>query len=181
MTGRTPRRNLDANTTGKCRVEDRATRTQPVGGPDSPVRIARVLSALADPTRLRILALLSAGERCVCEIHQSLRLPQPTVSRHLALLRRAGLVATRKDGLWVHDQMTGRGAGGLRPVVEAVEACLAASSEGRRDRARLHALPACCAGDREQDDRPSVPAPSSGRRRQIEAHGRPGGSRADRR
>ena len=57
-----------------------------------------VLKALADKTRLRILGLLAAGEVCVCHLHKSLKLPQPTVSRHLAYLRRAGLVETRKDG-----------------------------------------------------------------------------------
>ena len=49
--------------------------------------------------------LLLAGEVCVCNIHDSLGLPQPKVSRHLAYLRRAGLVAARKDGLWVHYRL----------------------------------------------------------------------------
>lgn len=61
-----------------------------------------LFKALADTTRLRILGLLLDGEICVCHIHQSLGLPQPKVSRHLAYLRRAGLVDARKDGLWVH-------------------------------------------------------------------------------
>ena len=64
-----------------------------------------VLRALADPTRLRILGLLSGGEVCVCHIHDALRIPQPKASRHLAYLRRAGLVATRRDGLWVHYRL----------------------------------------------------------------------------
>ena len=59
-----------------------------------------LFKALADDTRLRILALLQAGEICVCDIHGTLGLPQPTVSRHLAYLRKAGLVQGRKDGLW---------------------------------------------------------------------------------
>ena len=64
--------------------------------------LERVLKALADTTRLRILALLRAGEVCVCHIHESLKLPQSKVSRHLAYLRQAGLVRARRDGLWVH-------------------------------------------------------------------------------
>src|SRR5215475_12596891 len=68
----------------------------------------QVFKALADPTRIRILGLLTAGEVCVCNIHESLRLPQPLVSRHLAYLRRAGLVETRKEGLWVHYRMAPR-------------------------------------------------------------------------
>ena len=64
-----------------------------------------VLKALADGTRLRILTLLRAGEVCVCNIHESLRLPQAKVSRHLAYLRHAGLVEARRDGLWVHYRL----------------------------------------------------------------------------
>lgn len=65
-------------------------------------QLEQVFRALADQTRLRILALLGSNEVCVCHIHDSLGLPQPTVSRHLAYLRRAGLVATRRDGVWMH-------------------------------------------------------------------------------
>ena len=58
--------------------------------------------AFADPTRLRILGLLAGGEICVCNIHECLGISQPMASRHLAYLRKKGLVRTRKDGLWVH-------------------------------------------------------------------------------
>src|SRR6187401_1803600 len=61
--------------------------------------------ALADATRLRILGLLLSGEVCVCDIHESLKIPQPKASRHLAYLRRAGLVETRRDGLWIHYRL----------------------------------------------------------------------------
>lgn len=64
-----------------------------------------LFKALGDRTRLRILALLAAGEVCVCNIHESLNLPQPTVSRHLAYLRRSGLVETRRDGVWMHYRL----------------------------------------------------------------------------
>ena len=69
------------------------------------IDLATVLKALADTTRLRILGLLLTGEICVCHIHESLKISQPKASRHLAYLRRAGLVATRRDGLWVHYRM----------------------------------------------------------------------------
>jgi ArsR family transcriptional regulator len=75
-----------------------------------------IFKALADKTRLRILALLGGNEVCVCHIHDSLGLPQPTVSRHLAYLRRAGLVEVRRDGVWMHYQV----ARSLRPDVQAV-------------------------------------------------------------
>src|SRR6187455_3252660 len=68
-------------------------------------RLESFFKALADTTRLRILALLGNNEVCVCHIHDSLGLPQPTVSRHLAYLRRAGLVDTRRDGVWMHYQV----------------------------------------------------------------------------
>jgi ArsR family transcriptional regulator len=60
-------------------------------------------AALADPTRRRILALLQqGGEQCVCMLYEALALSQPKVSRHLGVLRAAGLVATRREALWVH-------------------------------------------------------------------------------
>ena len=75
-----------------------------------------VFKALADQTRLRILALLGNNEVCVCHIHDSLGLPQPTVSRHLAYLRRSGLVAVRRDGVWMHYQVSRS----LDPVIQRV-------------------------------------------------------------
>jgi ArsR family transcriptional regulator len=60
-------------------------------------------AALADSTRRRILALLQeGGEQCVCVLYETLDLPQPKVSRHLGVLRAANVVATRREGLWVH-------------------------------------------------------------------------------
>jgi ArsR family transcriptional regulator len=65
----------------------------------------QLFKALADATRLRILGLLLTGEVCVCHIHESLGISQPKASRHLAYLRRARLVATRRDGLWIHYRL----------------------------------------------------------------------------
>ena len=71
---------------------------------DEAVSQARLLKALADPTRLRILSLLSRyeGEVCVFEIVESFTLEQPTISHHLRILRDAGLVDCRKKGLWAY-------------------------------------------------------------------------------
>jgi ArsR family transcriptional regulator len=77
-----------------------------------------LFKALADKTRLRILALLGNNEVCVCHIHDSLGLPQPTVSRHLAYLRKSGLVAVRRDGVWMHYRVSRS----LNPVVQRVVA-----------------------------------------------------------
>lgn len=61
-----------------------------------------LFKALSDETRLRIIVLLSEKELCVCQIEAALRLPQVKVSRHLAILRYAGLVKDRRDGLWIY-------------------------------------------------------------------------------
>ena len=64
---------------------------------------AQSYKALADETRLRILALLlSEGELCVCDIIASLKLPQSTISRHLAYLRKTDWVNDRRNGLWIY-------------------------------------------------------------------------------
>jgi ArsR family transcriptional regulator len=62
----------------------------------------QLFKAFADETRLRILNLVAQRERCVCEFQQILRVPQPTISRHLAYLRRSGLLVARRDGKWIH-------------------------------------------------------------------------------
>lgn len=78
--------------------------------------LERVFKALADSTRLRILALLGNNEVCVCHIHDSLGVPQPTASRHLAYLRRSGLVEARRDGVWMHYQVSRS----LSPLVRSI-------------------------------------------------------------
>jgi ArsR family transcriptional regulator len=67
--------------------------------------VTKLFKALADETRVRIVALLGPGELCVCELQEVLDLPQPTVSRHLALLRAAGLVQDRREGNWVYYRL----------------------------------------------------------------------------
>ena len=105
----------------------------------------QVFKALADPTRIRILGLLTAGEICVCHIHESLRLPQPLVSRHLAYLRRAGLVETRKEGLWVHYRMATRRDGLTRTLLDAVSHVIGHLSTVAKDTKRLEKTTGCCA------------------------------------
>ena len=65
-------------------------------------RVDVMFRAFSDRTRLRLLNLLRGGEACVCDLVDVLQVPQPKVSRHLAYLRRAGLVTARKDGYWMH-------------------------------------------------------------------------------
>lgn len=77
---------------------------------------ARRFKALADETRLRILALLLEGELCVCEIMAALELPQSTISRHLAYLRNSGWAKGRRQGAWMYYQL----CAGQDTLVEAM-------------------------------------------------------------
>ena len=97
-----------------------------------PEALAAVYKAAGDPIRLRILALLAHGELCVCHLHSSLDIPQSTVSRHLGVLRVAGLVRGRRDSSWVHYALT-----------EAAEQWLATPLAAWREQADAHPSKAC--------------------------------------
>jgi ArsR family transcriptional regulator, arsenate/arsenite/antimonite-responsive transcriptional repressor len=64
--------------------------------------LVALFAALADPTRLRLLNLMNGREVCVCYFVEILKQGQPKISRHLAYLRRAGIVEARRDGKWMH-------------------------------------------------------------------------------
>jgi DNA-binding transcriptional ArsR family regulator len=68
-----------------------------------------VMKSVADPTRVRILKALEAGEMCVCQLIAILEFNQSTVSKHLFLLKMAGLVKERREGKWVHYSLDGSG------------------------------------------------------------------------
>ena len=87
---------------------------QPLG------QLETLFKALADSTRLRILGLLLTGEVCVCHIHDSLRITQPKASRHLAYLRRSGLVETRRQGLWIYYRLSDSSDPIVRTIRQAV-------------------------------------------------------------
>jgi ArsR family transcriptional regulator, arsenate/arsenite/antimonite-responsive transcriptional repressor len=106
--------------------------------------MSAALRALADPTRLRILALLVGSEVCVCHIHEALSVPQPTASRHLAYLRRVGLVDARREGLWVYYRLATAHDDVLRTVVETVTHCVGHVETVARDRKRLEGATGCC-------------------------------------
>ena len=101
------------------------------------VSLENTFKALADQTRLRILGLLTAGEICVCDIHGSLGVPQPTASRHLAYLRKTGLVATRKEGLWVHYRLAQLPDPVMQALLDAVTHAIGHVDAGAKDRKRL--------------------------------------------
>lgn len=103
-----------------------------------------LFKALADPTRLRILGLLMDGEVCVCDIHETLGIPQAKASRHLAYLRRAGLVATRKDGLWVRYRQAASDDRVVAMILDAIEHGLGHLPTVVSDRTRLEEKTGCC-------------------------------------
>jgi ArsR family transcriptional regulator len=106
--------------------------------------IESVLKALADATRLRLLGLLIGGEVCVCDLHDSLRLPQSKVSRHLAYLRRAGLVETRRKGQWIYYRLAEAPDPVVRTIRDAVVHALGHLDAPKRDRKRLEKRTGCC-------------------------------------
>src|SRR6059036_3726356 len=103
-----------------------------------------LFKALANATRLRILGLLLAGEVCVCDIHESLKIPQPKASRHLAYLRRSGLVETRRDGLWIHYRRGRLADPVLSAIGDAVRHALTHVDTVHRDAQRLEKTTGCC-------------------------------------
>lgn len=66
---------------------------------------ADIIKSIGDPTRLKIIYLLEPGELCVCEIMEALNKPQPTVSHHMNILKNAGLLNWRKEGVWTHYKL----------------------------------------------------------------------------
>lgn len=99
--------------------------------------LTQVYAALADATRLRILALLRDGEVCVCHIHASLDVPQPTASRHLAYLRKAGLVAARRDGIWMHYRLAPLDSPVVSTMVASALHALSHADVSAKDERRL--------------------------------------------
>ena len=93
--------------------------------------------AFSDRTRLRLLNLLRAGEVCVCDLVDVLELPQPKVSRHLAYLRRAGLVVARKDGLWMHYRLAPAASEFHKSLMNCLACCFKSVPELKRDAERL--------------------------------------------
>src|SRR5881398_854690 len=100
--------------------------------------------ALADATRLRILGLLLTGEVCVCDIHETLKIPQPKASRHLAYLRRSGLVDTRREGLWIHYRLGKLANPVMAAIVDAVRHALTHIDAVQKDGERLQRLTGGC-------------------------------------
>jgi ArsR family transcriptional regulator, arsenate/arsenite/antimonite-responsive transcriptional repressor len=102
--------------------------------------------AMADPTRLRLLNLIADREICVCYFVEILEISQPKVSRHLAYLRRAGLVASRREGKWMHYRLVAPRGDAAAGVLRETLKHLKTMPEMKRDVSRLDA--ACCAPEK---------------------------------
>jgi len=98
--------------------------------------------ALADRTRLRLLNLMGDRDLCVCFFIEALKTSQPKISRHLGYLRRAGIVAARREGKWMHYHIVPQADPHAARLLRETLAWMAADPETRRDRARLEN--ACC-------------------------------------
>ena len=99
--------------------------------------------ALADRTRLRIINLMGNQEVCVCFFVEILKTNQPKISRHLAYLRRAGIAAARRDGIWMHYRLSTPKDENAARVLEEVRAWLAKDTSMQQDLKRLDRV--CCA------------------------------------
>src|SRR5688572_7565218 len=95
-----------------------------------------VFKGFADPTRIRILSLLAAGELCVCDIVELLELSQPTVSRHLAYLRRCGLVEVTREWKFAHYRLAEPANAVHRNLIGCVRSCFRGISSLDAERAR---------------------------------------------
>jgi ArsR family transcriptional regulator len=122
------------------------------------MNLEQLMRALADRTRLRVLNLLREQELCVCNFVYVLKTSQPKISRHLAYLRRMGLVATRREGLWMHYRVVPPTDPAINSVLEQILAALDADPQMQRDRENLEK--ACCA-PKESIRLGSVPLPSA--------------------
>ena len=108
-----------------------------------PLNLAGLFAALADTTRLRLLNLMAGREVCVCYFVEILRQGQPKISRHLAYLRKAGIVAARREGKWMHYRICPPSDAAAASILDAVLASLRTDKRMQADLAKLDR--ACCA------------------------------------
>jgi ArsR family transcriptional regulator len=105
--------------------------------------IALLFKALADRTRLRLINLMGEDEVCVCFFVEVLKINQPKISRHLAYLRRAGVVSARREGKWIHYRIVEPRDPHAANIFREVRASLANEPAMQSDRTRLKKI--CCA------------------------------------
>jgi ArsR family transcriptional regulator len=106
-------------------------------------KIAFLFKALADHTRLRLINLIGDDEVCVCFFVEVLKINQPKISRHLAYLRRAGVVSARREGKWIHYRLVEPPDAHAANIFREVRAGLPNDPAMKSDRGRLEKI--CCA------------------------------------
>jgi ArsR family transcriptional regulator, arsenate/arsenite/antimonite-responsive transcriptional repressor len=105
---------------------------------DLPVRpLSKLFRALGDETRLRIVALLSQGELCVCHLEKALDISQPNTSRHLGILKAAGVVDSRREGTWVYYSITKQEHDAVQSMLSTLTKTFGAERTLRSDHATL--------------------------------------------
>jgi len=103
--------------------------------------LAQTLKALSDPIRLRIVLLLQAeGELCVCDLMEVLKLPQSTISRHLAYLKRSCWVDTRREGVWMYYTLSHESCNICREMLVTLKKHAASLPDALSDRSALAAF-----------------------------------------
>ncbi|MBN2468897.1 MAG: metalloregulator ArsR/SmtB family transcription factor [Deltaproteobacteria bacterium] len=114
-------------------------------------KTAQIFQALSDETRLRVMKLLQERELCVCELIQVLEMSQPRISRHLSVLKNAGLVNDRREGKWVYYSLKkGAENDDVKPILETISLVANDDSVVRNDNknlkkaVRLSEIEGCC-------------------------------------
>ena len=105
-------------------------------------KLDEFFAALADRTRLRLLNLMCDGEVCVCFFAETLGTNNPKISRHLAYLKRAGLVTGRRDGTWIHYSLTPPDDAGAAELLTSILKTFETDNEMKADKTAL--INVCC-------------------------------------
>ena len=106
--------------------------------------LANLFKSLSEPVRLRILSLLlEKGALCVCDLVATLDLSQSVISRHLAYLRNNDIVTARREGVWMHYQLTAYAQSELKPLLNFIQHSVADSQVIQADRENLSCTESC--------------------------------------
>ena len=95
-----------------------------------PSRVSLICKALADPNRLRIIQLLTRGEKCACELLEQLQITQPTLSHHMKTMEYCGLISSRKEGKWSHYSLNSSQWSAFRDYIESIRMASEGKEEG---------------------------------------------------
>ena len=129
----------------------------------------RLFRALADPTRLRLINLIAEQEICVCYFVEVIDAPQPKISRHLAYLRRLGIVAVRREGKWMHYRLAMPADSHAAAILKMTVDALKKNGDFQRDFERLEK--ACC-GPKSLVQLLGAPLPSEAKRAEFDGIGK---------